>query len=128
MRTWISLLAAGVAVALFALPAGVSGEAGAGANMIYWGDNGSCKISEANLDGSGDGSSVDTGSATVSEPNGISIDSAANKIYWVNAGSASIGEANLDGTGGGNVPVSGTATLDVPAAIAVDPPADKIFW
>jgi DNA-binding beta-propeller fold protein YncE len=128
MRTWTSLLAAGVAVALFALPAGVSGAAGSGANMIYWGDNGAGKISEANLDGSGDGSSVDTGSATVSEPNGISIDSAANKIYWVNAGSASIGEANLDGTGGGNVPVSGTATLDVPAAIAVDPPADKIFW
>jgi DNA-binding beta-propeller fold protein YncE len=128
MRTWISLLAAGVAAGLFALSAGVSGAAGSGTNLIYWGDNSFSKISEANLDGSGDGGVLDTGTATVSLPNGISIDSAANKIYWVNAGTATIGEANLDGTGGGNLAVSGSATLNIPAAIAVDPPANKIFW
>jgi DNA-binding beta-propeller fold protein YncE len=86
------------------------------------------KISEANLDGTGNGSTVNTGSATVNSPNGVSIDSAANRIYWVNFGANSISEASLDGTGGSNVTVSDPTLIDGPGAIAVDPPANKIFW
>ena len=71
--------------------------------MIYRGDNGAGEISFANLDGIGDGGLVDTGSATVSAPNGVAIDAAANKIYWVNASANSISEASLDGTGGRNL-------------------------
>ena len=128
MRNRISLLAVGVAAALFALPAGVSGASAPDASMIYWGDNSAGKISEANLDGTGNGSTVNTGSATVSFPNGVSIDSAANKIYWVNAVANSISEASLDGTGGSNLTVSDPTLVDAPGAIAVDPPASKIFW
>ncbi len=128
MRNRISLLATGVAAALFALPAGVSGASAPDANTIYWGDNSAGKISEANLDGTGNGSTVNTGSATVSFPNGVSVDSAANKIYWVNALANSISEASLDGTGGSNLTVSDPTLVNAPGAIAVDPPANKIFW
>jgi DNA-binding beta-propeller fold protein YncE len=96
--------------------------------LIYWGDNGAGKISEANLDGTGNGGTVNTGSATVALPNGVSIDSAANKIYWVNPVANSIAEASLDGSGGSNVMVSDPNLVNDPAAIAVDPPAGKMFW
>ena len=128
MRTWTSFLAIGAAVALFALLAGVSAASATDANMIYWGDNSAGKISFANSDGTGNGGLVDTGSATVSDPNGVAIDAAANKIYWVNAAANSISEASLDGTGGSNLMVSDPTLLNSPAAIAIDPRANKIFW
>ena len=128
MRNRISLLAAGVAAALLALPAGVAGASAPVPGLIYWGDNAAGKISVANLDGTGNGSTVNTGTATVSFPNGVSIDSAANKIYWVNAEANSISEASLDGTGGSDLTLSDPTLVNVPTAIAVDPPAGKIFW
>jgi DNA-binding beta-propeller fold protein YncE len=128
MRTWMSFLVIGVAVALFALPAGVSAAAATDANMIYWGDNSAGKISFANLDGTGGGGLVDTAGATVKAPNGVAIDAAANKIYWVNASASSISEASLDGTGASDLPVSDPTLIDVPTAIAIDPLANKLFW
>jgi DNA-binding beta-propeller fold protein YncE len=96
--------------------------------MIYWGDNSAGKISEANLDGTGAGSTINTGTATVALPDGVAIDAAANKIYWVNFFGNSIGSANLDGSGGSTVTVSDPSLVDGPGAIAIDPLIHKIFW
>jgi DNA-binding beta-propeller fold protein YncE len=123
IRTSIMLAAVGVAVALAAL----AGASASDADMIYWGDQGAGKISFANLP-TGGGGVVATGSATVSDPNGVSIDAAANEIYWVNAAANSISRASLDGSGAGNLPIADPTLIDVPAAIAVDPPAGKLFW
>ncbi|HEY1775963.1 MAG TPA: hypothetical protein VGG41_07370, partial [Solirubrobacteraceae bacterium] len=128
LRTWLLLPTVGVMVALSALPAGALGASPPQTGLIYWGDNSANKISEADLPSGGSGSVLDTGGATVSAPNGVSIDAAANTIYWVNATANSISEASLDGSGGSNVNIADPTLVDVPAAIAVDPPADKTFW
>lgn len=128
LRTWLLLPTVGVMVAFSALPAGALGASPPQTGLIYWGDNSANKISEADLPSGGSGSVLDTAGATVSAPNGVSIDAAANTIYWVNATANSISEASLDGSGGSNVNIADPTLVDVPAAIAVDPPADKIFW
>lgn len=128
MRTRIFVLSAGVLAGLCAVPAGLAGATSSPANTIYWGENSGGRISQANLDGSGNGSNLSTGLASVSDPNGLAIDSATGTIYWVNAGNSTIGEAKLDGSGGANLSLSGSATLDTPTSIAIDPAANKIFW
>lgn len=126
--TWRWFLAVSVTVELCALPAGASGASPPQTGLIYWGDNSANKISEADLPTGGSGSVLNTTGATVSAPNGVSIDAAANRIYWVNATANSISEASLDGSGGSNLNVSDPTLVNVPAAIAVDPPAGKIYW
>jgi DNA-binding beta-propeller fold protein YncE len=124
MRTSIMLPAVGATVALVALAAASASDA----DMIYWGDQGANKISFANLPIGGGGGVLATGGATVSSPNGVSIDAAANEIYWVNANANSISQAGLDGSGASNVAIADPSLVDVPSAIAVDPPAGKLFW
>jgi len=96
--------------------------------MIYWANVfGSKGISEANLDGSGSGSDVNTGGATVNQPDGVAIDPATNKIYWANF-AGGISEANLDGSGSGSNLNTTGATVASPAGVAIDPATNKIYW
>jgi DNA-binding beta-propeller fold protein YncE len=104
-------------------------------NKIYWANtaSGSYSISEANLDGTGDGEDLYTaaapGGATVAGPQGVAIDPAANKIYWANAYDNTIGEANLDGTGdGSDLSTTGASAPDTPVGVAIDPATNKIYW
>jgi DNA-binding beta-propeller fold protein YncE len=102
------------------------------ANKIYWGNNTTSTVVEANADGSGGGSEVGTTGTTVTNPTGTAIDPATNKIYWTSAGSNEISVANLDGTGGASnlytAAAPGGATVSTPVGVVIDPAANKIYW
>jgi hypothetical protein len=101
-----------------------------GADRIYWSNDGATDaISYANLDGSGSGDDLDTTGATLSDPEGVTIDASAGRIYWVNNGATdSISYANLDGSGAGNDLNTAGATLVNPIGVAIDPAAGRIYW
>jgi DNA-binding beta-propeller fold protein YncE len=116
------------------IPAGVAVDPAT--NKIYWaneagGTGGTGTISFANLDGTGSGGDLKTGSATVNDPQGVAIDPQDNKIFWTNAAPGNkISFASLDNSGtGGDLTLSGTATaLNNPVGLAIDPSAGKIYW
>ena len=64
-----------------------------GSCHIYWADQGSGTIMEANLDGTG----VTTLVSGLTAPFGVAVDS--SHIYWAEPSAEAIMEANLDGTG-----------------------------
>jgi hypothetical protein len=96
-------------------------------DRVYWSGYGNDKISFANLDGSGGGGDLNTGTATLSEPLGVAIDIAAGRIFWANYSSAKISFANLDGSGGGDLDTTGT-TVNGPDGVAVDHAAGRVYW
>jgi DNA-binding beta-propeller fold protein YncE len=122
--TWRNVI---VAVAVVAVLAAWTAPALA-ANQIYWAqDINPGLISAANLDGSGGGVNVTTGSASVDFPFGTAINPATNKVYWTNFGSSTISFADLDGGGGGNLNTTGTTVMG-PEGVAIDPVTNKIYW
>ena len=86
---------------------------------------GSNKISQANLDGTG---VVDLGNlnATLNSPSAIALDVVAGKMYVANRLGDTISQANLDGSGGVDLGNLG-GTLDGPTAIALDVVAGKMY-
>jgi hypothetical protein len=100
--------------------------------QIYWANWGSdvspgTTISVANLDGSGEASTVPINPSFVNEPHGLAIDPAAGKLYWPNFADSTIGFANLDGSGAGDLQ-TGTATVSGPRGVAIDPASQRIYW
>jgi hypothetical protein len=85
---------------------------------IYWANQGSGTIGEANLDGTNVNQRFITGGDF---PYGLAID--GQHIYWTNQASGTIGEANLDGT---NVNQSLISGADGPFAIAAD--GRHLYW
>jgi DNA-binding beta-propeller fold protein YncE len=109
-------------------PMGLAIDSAAG--RIYWANHGRLEppngtsISYANLDGSGGGNFVTSG--TIIGPHGLAIDPAAGRIYWAN-GTSTIDFANLDGSGAGFLdPFPGT--VDGPRGLALDPSAGRIYY
>src|SRR6478609_5510287 len=96
-------------------------------DRVYWAGYGNDKISFANLDGTGAGGDLNTGTATVKEPLGLAIDVAAGRIYWANDAAPAISFAYLDGSGGGDLNTTG-ATTNPFAGVAGYPAGGKIFW
>ena len=91
---------------------------------VYWTDDGTDKISRANLDGSG----VEDLLTGLDSPQGIALDTDGGKMYWVETGTApgKISRANLDGTG-----VEALVTADCCSAesyIALDTGGGKMYW
>ncbi len=70
---------------------------------------------------------LNTAGATVSGPDGLSIDPVGRRLYWANDNGNSISSANLDGSGGRDLAITG-ATLKCPAGVAVDPVARRVYW
>jgi DNA-binding beta-propeller fold protein YncE len=100
--------------------------------QIYWANWGSeaspgRTISVANLDGSGEASTVPINPSFVNGPHGLAIDPAAGKLYWPNFADNTIGFANLDGSGAGHLR-TGTATISGPRGVAIDPASRRIYW
>ena len=99
-------------------------------NKIYWTNMNSPlanTIYEANLDGSGGVTQLDTTGITVTNPQGLAIDPADNKIFWGNLDQ--IGEANLDDTGDAQlITPTGSATHNQIVGVAVDPATNKLYW
>jgi hypothetical protein len=115
-------------VAFLLVLVGPLASASRAGDRIYWANNGTNDaISYANLDGSG-GHDLNTTGATLSDPEGVTIDPAAGRIYWANGGTDSISYANLDGSGGGHDLSTSGATLINPAGVAIDPVAGRIYW
>ncbi len=94
----------------------------AGAQKVYWTDNGAVKIQRARLDGTNVEDLVMEG---LSDPQGIALDLPANKMYWTDAGSLKIQRANLDGS---NIEDLITTGLESPKAIALDLSAGMMYW
>jgi DNA-binding beta-propeller fold protein YncE len=118
------LLLAGLVTALvFAALA----SAARAADQVYWGNYNGTTISFANLNGTGGGGDLPTGTATVNNAYGIAIDSAAGRLYWANFGGDAISVANLDGSGGHDLTISG-ATVSGPSGIAINPAVGRIYW
>jgi DNA-binding beta-propeller fold protein YncE len=92
---------------------------------FYWANQIDGTINWANLDGSG-GGHLNTGTASVSEPDGISVDSVGRLVYWAN-GNDTIGYANLDGSGGGDL-TTGMGTVDNPHGTTAFPAAGRVYW
>ena len=84
----------------------------------YWANQAGSKIVWANLDDSG-GGELPTGAATVSSPDGISVDPVGRRVYWSNSGDK-ISYANLDGSGGGDL-ATGSASVSSPHGTTVFP-------
>lgn len=95
------------------------------ADSVYWSDFGADGISFAGLDGSTAGDLTTTG-ATLSNPEGVAIDTAAARIYWGNDNS--IAYANLNGSGGGTLSTTGATTVSSAAGVAIDPASGRIYW
>lgn len=97
----------------------------AAADSVYWSDFGADGISFAALDGSTAGDLTTTG-ATLSNPEGVAIDTAAGRIYWANDNS--IAYANLNGSGGGTLNTTGATMVSSGAGVAIDPAGGRIYW
>lgn len=99
-------------------------------NKIYWTNLNAPlanTIYEANLDGSGGVTQLNTTGITVQNPQGLAIDPAANKIFWGNLDQ--IGESNLDNTGDPHlITPTGSATANQIVGVAVDPATNKLYW
>ena len=101
---------------------------------IYWAnwnqngvENAGHTIGAANLDGSGEVSTVPINPSFVNGPHGLAIDPGAGKLYWPNFADNTIGFANLDGSAAGHLQ-TGTATLSGPRGVAIDPATQRIYW
>jgi hypothetical protein len=93
--------------------------------LYYTNETGSINFLDLN---GGPGGSLNTGSATVKNPDGLAIDPVLRKIFWANNVSpGQISFANLDGGGGGDLNTSG-ATMDDPAGVTVDTVSGRVYW
>jgi hypothetical protein len=119
-----SLLVACLFAAAFLLLATASRARAA--DMVYWANYESGKISFANLAGGG-GGDLNTAGVEVGEANGVAIDAAAGKIYWITAPGGKVRFANLSGGGGGELSTAG-ATVNFPVGLAIDPAAGRVYW
>lgn len=97
-------------------------------NRIFVASNGNDQILFVNADGTGAGA-LPTGAATVSNPEGLTVDPATRTVYWLNTGTTpnSIGWAKIDGSAAGLLNTTG-ATIEGPYRIALDPVAGRIYW
>jgi hypothetical protein len=100
--------------------------------QIYWANWGSevspgKTIGVANLDGSGEASTVPINPSFVNGPHGLAIDPAAGKLYWPNFADNTIGFASVDGSGAGHLQ-TGAATVSGPRGVAIDPASQRIYW
>jgi DNA-binding beta-propeller fold protein YncE len=107
-------------------PAGEAIDAATG--RLYFTNEGNGTIGFMNLDGSG-GGTLNTGTATVTAPDGLAIDPGARKIYWANdvTPAGVISFANLDGSGGADLN-TGAATVNGPSGVAVDTASGRVYW
>jgi DNA-binding beta-propeller fold protein YncE len=101
------------------------------AGRVYWGsenkESGDLVISYANVNNSGGGNLITTGTAPVTSINGLSVDPAHGRVYWLNENTETLSYTNLDNTGGGEVDTTGS-TFDGPYGLALDPGAGKAYW
>ncbi len=88
---------------------------------LYFADEGTHSIREANLDGS----NVTTIVSGLSAPRGVAIDYATQQLYWTDAFAHVIQCSNLDGTDVQTVLSLPNATLNT---IALDPADGKMFF
>ncbi len=118
-RLVIAFLITAMTTALV-LVASPPGAHAAGANRLYWGNEGGA-VRSGNLDGSGVAITERAGN-----PCGVALDPAAGKLYSANWFGGGITVANLDG--------SGVTTVLYPEAgdnlcgIAVNPATGKLYW
>jgi hypothetical protein len=101
--------------------------------LLYW-DNYSAdpeSVSVANIDGSG-GGVLNLAGAGLTDPEGMTFDSATGRLYVANLGSG-LGDSgqivfiNVDGTGAGVFSVPGVP-VEVPEGLALDPVTRTIYW
>jgi DNA-binding beta-propeller fold protein YncE len=122
MTRLTATLAALVAVTISAASLTDDGEA---ADRVYWTNLGtSSSISYANLDGSGEGGTLDSTGATPANAEGTAFAMAQNRVYW--AGGGRISYSDLSG-GGGDLN-TGAAPIGNAKGVAVDPIAGLVYW
>lgn len=117
-----------IASAVFVVAASAAPAASA-ADSILWTNTGGGTISIANLDGSSNTPppTLNTGSVTPEEPEGVAPDPATGKVYWADLADSIIYEANL--TGGGAAPlIQSDPHVKAPVSMVVDHNAGKIYW
>ncbi len=121
-RSAVAAVACAGAICLWAAP-----SAGA-ADTVYWGNLNGATLSSANLDGSGNGQTLNTlGNATQpSSVEGTGIDAAAGRIYWAN-NAGTISYASLSGGDSHDLSTDPATPAGV-AGLAIDPPGGKIYW
>jgi hypothetical protein len=73
---------------------------------IYWCDENTDQVIEANMDGTGTPVVLFDGSDGVDRPDGVFVDKAAKKIYWTETSANVIARGSIDGTGNREVLIS----------------------
>ncbi len=73
---------------------------------IYWCDENSDEVVEANMDGTGTPMVLFDDSDGVDRPDGVFVDKAAERIYWTETNADVIARGSLDGTGEREVLIS----------------------
>jgi DNA-binding beta-propeller fold protein YncE len=96
----------------------------AAAGRLYYAEDSGNRIAFADLDGSG-GGPVKTTGATVTNPEGIALDTATRTVYW--SGANKISYAKLDGSAAGDLD-TGVAPIVNPEGIAIDPAGNRVYW
>jgi hypothetical protein len=126
----IVLASATIALACIALLA-VVGQARA-AETVYWNNYSATPetIAFSDITGSG-GGTLNLGSSTVSNPEGMAYDSVTNRLFVANEGGAGAGgqitAINLDGSGAAAFTAPG-AVIGEPEGLAIDPVGRMIYW
>jgi hypothetical protein len=123
MRRLTATLATLVAMTISAASLADDGEA---ADRVYWTNLGTpSSISYANLDGSGEGGTLDSTGATPANAEGTAFAMAQNRVYW--AGGGKISYTDLSGGGGGDLN-TGAAPIGNAKGVAVDPVSGLVYW
>jgi DNA-binding beta-propeller fold protein YncE len=101
------------------------------AGRVYWGSeseaSGELVISYANVNNTGGGNLITTGSSPTTYVDGIAVDPAGGRVYWLNEGSETLSYTNINNTGGGDVDTTGAA-WNGPYGLALDPGTGKAYW
>ncbi|HET6998752.1 MAG TPA: hypothetical protein VFI03_09190 [Solirubrobacterales bacterium] len=123
MTRLTAILTALVAVTISAAALADEGEA---ADRVYWTNLATTSsISYANLDGSGEGGTLDSTGATPANAEGMAFAMAQNRVYW--AGGGKISYTDLSGGGGGDLN-TGAAPIGNAKGVAIDPVAGLVYW
>lgn len=94
---------------------------------MYWVDEGTRSLKNANLDGSNVQIVLsDTGGAPVRQPYAIAVDGHNSFLYWFDNFTRTIYRSTL--TGGAVTPLIGPTNVDEARALTLDLEAGKIYW
>ena len=123
MMRLAAILTAFVAMTISAACLADDGEA---ADRVYWTNLATTSsVSYANLDGSGEGGTLDSTGATPANAEGTAFAMAQNRVYW--AGGGKISYTDLSGGGGGDLN-TGAAPIGNAKGVAIDPVAGLVYW